>query len=82
MSNFSINTPIFFEPNSIRLRIFSSRILLVFFRTELDSVQNFSVLKQVFFFPNRIQFGSENFIEYFKIDFPNRIRIGSETDTV
>ena len=83
MSNFSLNTPNFFEPNSIRLRIFSSRILLVFFQTELDSVRNFfSVLKQVFLFPNRIQFGSENFIEYFKIDFPNRIGIGSETDTV
>ena len=82
MSNFSLNTPIFFEPNSIRLRIFSSRILLVLFRTELDSVPNFFLCLNRFFFPNRIQFGSEIFIEYFKIDFPNRIGIGSETDTV
>ena len=36
----------------------------------------------MFLFPNRIQFGSENFIEFFKIRFPDRIGIGSETDTV
>ena len=82
MSNFSINTPNFFEPNSIRLRIFSSRILLVFSKPNWIRFGIFSVLTQVFLFPNRIQFGLENFIEYFKIDFPNRIGIGSETDTV
>ena len=64
-------------------RIFFSKILLLFFRTELDLVRNFFLgLNIVFLFPNRIQFGSENFIEFVKICFPNRIGIGSETDTV
>ena len=42
----------------------------------------FSGLKCVFLFPNRIQFGLENVIDFFKIYFPNRIGIGWETDTV
>ena len=55
----------------------------LFSQTELDSVRNFLLgLKMFFLFPNRIQFGLENFIELLKICFPNRIGIGSETDTV
>ena len=38
-------------------------------------------LNIVFLFPNRIQFGSENLIEFCKNFFPNRIGIGSEMDT-
>ena len=79
-----------FEPNSkfhspqkdVFARIFSSKIMLLFSEPNWIRFGIFSGLKYCFLFPNRIQFGSENFIEFFKICFPNRIGIGSETDTV
>ena len=79
MSNCSINTPIFFEPNSIRLRIFSSRILLVFFQTELDSVRNFFLgLNIVFCFQtesNSVRKILLNFVRFFSK--PNWNRFGN-----
>ena len=61
---------------------FPSTILLLFSKPNWIWFGIFSGLKYVFLFPNNILFGSENFIEVFKIGFPNRIGIGSETNTV